>query len=339
MSSGHDGPGGASAAGRDAHGGPGGQERPGRIEAAEVRHPWRWVAVAVIAVLVLMLAHLLVTNENFDWAFTLEAMNQSIVIRGFLVGTLLTTVCAMVIGVLGGVLLAVLRLSDNPVLRGVSWVYTWFFRAVPRYVLLTFVGGLGALFATGFSIGVPFDFLLTQWFGTPELRLLTVDQQRVYALLGGVVGGVLGLGLSEAAYMAEIARAGLLSVDRGQHEAAEALGMTKRLAMRRVVLPQAMRVIVPPTGNEVIAMLKDTSLLVAIPVNAELFFRLGQIKNQTYEVVATNMAAILYYLLATSVLMVGQYFLERRFGRGFGASAKGAGPVAAGVSLGAGGSK
>ncbi|WP_338074783.1 amino acid ABC transporter permease [Kineococcus vitellinus] len=312
-------------------------ERPGRIEAVEVRHPWRWVAVAVIAVLALMLAHLLVTNDQFDWGFTLEVMNQNIVLRGLLVGTLFTTVCAMAIGIVGGVLLAVLRLSDNPVLAGVSWAFTWFFRAVPRYVLLSLTGGLGALFATGLSIGVPFDFLLTQWFGTPQLRLLSIDQQALYALFGGVFGGIVGLGLSEAAYMAEIARAGLLSVDKGQHEAAEALGMTKRLAMRRVVLPQAMRVIVPPTGNEVIAMLKDTSLLVAIPVTTELFYRVSQIKNQTYEVMASNMAAVLYYLLATSLLMVGQYFLERRFGRGYGASPRR--PAAAGVSLGPGGAK
>ncbi|GAA4962033.1 amino acid ABC transporter permease [Kineococcus glutinatus] len=293
-------------------------ERPGPVDAVGVRHPWRWVAIAVIAVLAAMFVHLLVTNDAFDWAFTLEAMNQNLVIRGFLVGTLLTTVAAMLIGVAGGVLLAVLRLSDNPVLAGVSWVFTWFFRAVPRYVLLTFVGALGALFATGLSIGVPFDFLLTQWFGTPELRLLTFDQQWVYGVFGGLAGGIIGLGLSEAAYMAEIARAGILSVDKGQAEAAGALGMTKQQTMRRVVLPQAMRVIVPPTGNEVIAMLKDTSLLVAIPVNIELFFQLGVIRSRTYEVVATNVAAILYYLAATSVLMVGQYFLERRFGRGFG---------------------
>jgi polar amino acid transport system permease protein len=312
--------------------------RPGRIDAVEVRHPWRWVALAVIAVLVLMLVHLLATNENFDWPFTLQVMNQNIVIRGFLVGTLFTTVVAMVIGILGGVLLAVLRLSDNKVLSGVAWAFTWFYRAIPRYVLLSITGGIGALFATGFSIGFPFDFLLTQWFGTPDLRLLTVSQTTLYALFGGVFGGIVGLGLSEAAYMAEIARAGLLSVDQGQHEAAAALGMSKRLSMRRIVLPQAMRVIVPPTGNEVIAMLKDTSLLAAIPVQAELFFRVGQIKNQTYQVMAGNMAAVLYYLIATSILMVGQYFLERRFGRGYGGQPRRR-PAAAGVSLGPGGAK
>ncbi|PRY11706.1 amino acid ABC transporter permease [Kineococcus rhizosphaerae] len=315
------------------------EERPGRIDAVEVRHPWRWVVIAVIAVLVLMLAHLLLTNSNFNWPFTLEVMNQTIVIRGFLVGTLFTTVCAMVIGIVGGVLLAILRLSDNKVLAGVAWTFTWFFRAVPRYVLLSITGGLGALFATGLSVGIPFDFLLAQWFGTPDLRLLTVSQTTLYALFGGVFGGIVGLGVSEAAYMAEISRAGLLSVDRGQHEAAEALGMSRGLAMRRVVLPQAMRVIVPPTGNEVIAMLKDTSLLAAIPVQTELFFRVTNIKNRTFEVMAGNMAAVAYYLIATSVLMVGQYFLEKRFSRGYGGNAPQQRPAAAGVSLGPGGAK
>ncbi|WP_369053717.1 amino acid ABC transporter permease [Kineococcus terrestris] len=312
--------------------------RPGAVDAVEVRHPWRWVALAVIAVLVAMLVHLLVTNPAFDWAFTLEVMNQTAVIRGVLLGTLLMTVLAMVIGVGLGVVLAVMRLSDNPLLSGAAWVYTWFFRSVPRYVLLTFTGSLGALFAGGLSFGVPFDFLLTDALGTPELRFLNLDQATIYRLLGGYAGGVLALGLSEAAYMAEIARAGLLSVDRGQHEAAEALGMTKRQSMRRVVLPQAMRVIVPPTGNELIAMMKDTSLLSALPVTLELFYQVTQISGRTYQVLPALSAAVLYYLVLTSVLMVGQHFLEKRFGRGFGGQAA-ARPAAAGVALGPGGAK
>ncbi|GAB3261172.1 amino acid ABC transporter permease [Kineococcus gypseus] len=315
-----------------------GGERPGRVDAVEVRHPWRWVALAVIAVLVAMLAHLLLTSPAFDWAFTFEVMNQNAVIRGLLLGTLLMTVLAMAIGVAVGVLLAVLRLSDNPLLSGAAWVYTWFFRSVPRYVLLFLTGSLGALFGSGLSLGVPFDFLLTDALGTPELRLLTVEQSTVYAWLGGYAGGVLALGLSEAAYMAEIARAGLLSVDRGQHEAAEALGMTGRQVMRRVVLPQAMRVIVPPTGNELIAMVKDTSLLSALPVTVELFYQVTQISGRTYQVLPALAAAVLYYLVLTSVLMVGQHFLERRFGRGFGAAAP-ARTAAAGVAIGPGAQK
>jgi polar amino acid transport system permease protein len=128
------------------------------------------------------------------------------------------------------------------------------------------------------------------------------------------------LGLSEAAYMAEIARAGILSVDRGQTEAAHALGMSSAKTMRRIVLPQAMRVIVPPTGNETIAMVKDTSLLIAIPVNAELFYQASTIGSRTLRIMPTYVAATAWYLIVCSVLMVGQYWLERRFGRGFGTS-------------------
>ena len=256
-------------------------DRPGVIHAVPVRHPGRWVAIAIIAVLVAMFLHLLIFNPAFNWPFVLEAMNQSPVIEGFIVGTLLVTVLAMIFGVSLGVLLAVMRLSDNPVLRGVSWVYTWFFRAIPRYVLLTIMGALGILFQDGLSLGVPFDWLIIDWLGlSGDWRFLTLDANQIFV---GLIGGVIGLAASEAAYMAEIARAGILSVDQGQMEAAQALGMSRGKAMRRIVLPQAMRVIVPPTGNETIAMLKDTSLLLAIPVGTELFFQLQAIGTRTYQ--------------------------------------------------------
>lgn len=292
------------------------EDRPGRIDARPVRHPWRWVAIAVIAVLALMLANLLLGNEAFNWPFVFQAMYQQPVIQGFWQSTILVTILSMVFGVALGVLLAVMRLSDNPVLRGVSWVYTWFFRAIPRYVLLVIMGGLGVLFLDGLSFGVPFDWVIIDWLGlSGDWRFLTVDANQLF---GGLAGGVIGLAASEAAYMAEIARAGILSVDKGQMEAAQALGMSRGKAMRRVVLPQAMRVIVPPTGNETTAMLKDTSLLVAIPVTTDVFFQLQAIGNRTYQVFPVLVAATLYYLIASSVLMVGQAYLERRFGRGFG---------------------
>ena len=295
-------------------------DRPGLIEARPVRHPWRWVAIAVIAVLALMLANLLVNNEAFNWPFVLQAMNQSPVLEGFWKGTILVTVASMVFGVALGVLLAVMRLSDNPVLRGVSWLYTWFFRAIPRYVLLTIMGALGFLFQQGIALGVPFDWLIIDWLGlSGDWRFVTVDAN---ALFGSLVGGIIGLAASEAAYMAEIARAGINSVDKGQLEAARAVGMSRGLAMRRVVLPQAMRVIVPPTGNETIAMLKDTSLLIALPLSTEMFFQLSQIGARTFQLFPVFVAATLYYLIATSILMIGQAYLEKRFGRGFGTTVK-----------------
>ncbi|TCC60224.1 amino acid ABC transporter permease [Kribbella pittospori] len=304
-------------------------DRPGAIDAVPVRHPWRWVAIAVIAILLGMLIHLLVTNKAFDWRFVFQAMNQQSVINGFIKGTLLVTVLSMIVGVAGGVLLAVMRLSDNPILSGVSWAFTWFFRSVPRYLLLFTMGTLGVLFPQGISFGIPFDYKIIDWLGlSGDWRFLNLDANQIFT---GLVAGVIGLGLSEAAYMAEIARAGIMSVDKGQAEAAEALGMSSGKVMRRVVLPQAMRVIVPPTGNETIAMLKDTSLLLAVPVIGELFYQLQSIGSTYYKTFPIAVAATLYYLAATSVLMVGQYFLERRFGRGFGTQApRAARPAGAG---------
>ena len=291
-------------------------DRPGLIHAKPVRHPGRWVAIAVIAVLALMFLHMLIYNPAFNWPLVFQAMNQSPVIEGFWKGTILVTILAMIFGVALGVVLAVMRLSDNPVLKGVSWIYTWFFRAIPRYVLLTIMGALGVLFTAGLAIGVPFDWKIIDWLGlSGNWRFATFDANAIFV---GLIGGVIGLAASEAAYMAEIARAGILSVDTGQMEAAQALGMSRGKAMRRVVLPQAMRVIVPPTGNETIAMLKDTSLLIAIPVGTELFFQLQAIGARTFQVFPILVAATLYYLIASSVLMVGQAYLERRFGRGFG---------------------
>jgi polar amino acid transport system permease protein len=305
-----------------------GAERPGAIDAVPLRHYGRWVAVAVIAVLLLMLLHLLVTNPAFEWSFVLKAMNQRPVIEGLLKGTILVTVCSMVVGVVGGVVLAVMRLSANPVLSGVAWVFTWFFRSIPRLVLLTTMGVLGLLFRDGLSFGFPFDWVIMDWLGlSSDLRFLTLNANQVFA---GIWGGILGLGLSEAAYMAEIARAGILSVDQGQREAAQALGMSSGKTMRRVVLPQAMRVIVPPTGNETIAMMKDTSLLIGLPLTTEMFFQLQSIGSRTYKTFPVLVAATIYYLILTSIMMVGQYFLERRFGRGF--AGKATGPKATGIT-------
>jgi polar amino acid transport system permease protein len=291
--------------------------RPGRIHAVPVRHPGRWVAIAIILVLAAMFVSMMLTNPAFDWSFIFQAMQQRPVLRGFYIGTLLVTVLAMVVGIVGGVILAVMRLSPNPVLSGVAWLFTWFFRSVPRYVLLTIMGALGILFQKGgLSLGVPFDWKIMELLGlNGNLRFLSLNANELFA---GLFGAVLGLGLSEAAYMAEIARAGILSVDPGQSEAAQAIGMNRGQSMRRVILPQAMRVIVPPTGNETIAMLKDTSLLIAVPVTTELNFQIHAIGSRTFQIIPMAVASILWYLALASLLMVGQYFVERRFSRGVG---------------------
>jgi polar amino acid transport system permease protein len=274
------------------------------------------VALAFIAVLVAMMISSFITNPRWDFSFALQVMNFNPVLNGLVQGTILGTVLAMILGVGLGVLVGIMRLSSNPVLRGVAFVYTWFFRAIPRYVLLVILGtGLGYLYSN-FDIGVPFGQQISSLFGLSTH--LTFFSLNVNQFSSTLLMGVIGLGLSEAAYMAEIARAGILSVDRGQVEAAQALGMSSSKTMRRIVLPQAMRVIVPPTGNETIAMVKDTSLLIAIPVNAELFYQASTIGSRTLKIMPTYVAATAWYLIVCSVLMVGQYWLERRFGRGFG---------------------
>jgi polar amino acid transport system permease protein len=295
--------------------------RPEPIKALPVRHPGRWVASAVLAVLAAMFLHVLVTNDQFQWEYILtEVMFAPPVLEG-LRGTLLIMVASMVIGVGLGIVLAVMRLSTNPILRYVAFVYIWFFRAVPRLVLAVLFGNLGILWAR-IELGLPFDRQIGALFGIDDFnaRVWGVDSRE---LLTGFVAGVLALGLSEAAYMAEIVRAGIQSVDGGQAEAAHALGLPRGRSLRRIVLPQAMRVIVPPTGNETIAMLKDTSLVAYTPVAAELFFQLQAISARTFQVFPVLVAACLWYLILCSLLMIGQHYIERYFSRGYGTRAKG----------------
>lgn len=269
-------------------------ERPGTIEAVPVRRPGRTVAAVLMVAITVLLAYQLVTNKAFNWPFTFEAMTQSVVIQGFIFGTLAATVGSMILGVGLGVALAVMRMSDNPVLRIFASGYVWFFRAIPRLVLLAILGSAGLFFTGGTFLGVDINRLSTTiWMA------------------------ILGLGLSEAAYMAEIARSGIISVDKGQREAAQALGMNPSQTMNRIILPQAMRVIVPPTGNETIAMFKDTSLLIALPLANEMYSQLHQIGTAYYALMPVLMAATLYYLITATILGFGQSYLERHFGRGY----------------------
>jgi polar amino acid transport system permease protein len=299
--------------------------RPEPIKAVPVRHPGRWVMIAVIGVLTAMFVHLLVTNDQFRWKFIFVSyepgkrgvMFTEPVLEG-LRGTLLLTVTSMVIGVVLGVIVAIMRLSDNRILSAVAFVYTWFFRAVPRLVLCVLFGNLNILWErVGF--GLPFDQQIGKLFGIDDLNAQFYSI-KASDLLAGFVAGMLALGLSEAAYMAEIVRAGIQSIDPGQAEAATALGLSRGQVLRRVVLPQAMRVIVPPTGNEVIAMVKDTSLVAFVPVTFELFFQLNAIKARTFVVLPVLVAAVIWYLIICTVLMIAQFFVERHFGRGYGST-------------------
>jgi polar amino acid transport system permease protein len=299
--------------------------RPEAIKAVPVRRPGRWVAIGILAVLVAMFVHLILTNKHFEWSFVFSrrCMFAPPVLEG-LRGTILLTVFSMLIGVTLGIVLAVMRLSPNPILSTVAFGYTWFFRAMPRLVLAVLFGNLGILWER-FGIGVPFDQQLGSLFGIHDLSL-KIYSVRAVDLLSGFLAGMLALALSEAAYMAEIVRAGIQSVDVGQNEAAEALGLTRGQTMRRIVLPQAMRVIVPPTGNETIAMVKDTSLVAFTPVTTELFFQLQAISHRTFDVFPVLVAACLWYLILCTILMIGQFYVERYFSRGYGGRTKSAPP-------------
>jgi polar amino acid transport system permease protein len=273
--------------------------RPRDIVAVPLRHPGRWVAAAVIAVLVAMLVHSLVFNPVWQMSVVGDYLFDSSILRG--VGqTLELTVFAMVIGVLGGILLAVMRLSANPVVSGASWFYIWFFRGTPVLVQLVGWYSIAALYPH-ISFGIPFG---PAFYHGDANTLIT-----------RFTAAVLGLGLNEAAYMAEIVRAGILSVDPGQNEAAHALGMSGGQVMRRIVLPQAMRVIVPPTGNETISMLKTTSL-VSVIAAPELFGTASIISSRNFAVIQLLLVVSLWYLFITSILTVGQYYVERYYARG-----------------------
>jgi len=273
-------------------------------KAVPVRHPVRWVAVAVIAVLVAMLVHSFLTNPNFGWDVVGQYLFSEPVLRG-LRNTLILTVLSMAIGIVGGVLLAVMRLSPNPVLAGAAAVYIWLFRGTPVITQLIFWNFLAALYPR-LGLGIPFG-----------PTFVSVDTNAVISVFAA---SLLGLGLNEAAYMAEIVRGGIQSVDPGQSEAAGALGLSRTQTLRRIVLPQAMRVIVPPTGNETISMLKTTSLVVVIAY-FELTVAVQTIYSRTFQTIPLLIVAALWYLALTSVLSVGQMFIERRFGRGFGGDA------------------
>lgn len=274
---------------------------PQAIDAIPLRHPWRWVAAVVIVILLALFVYGAATNEAYRWQVFGEFLfNERILLGVF--NTLQLTVYSMVLAIVLGVILAVMRLSPNPVFRSVSWVFLWIFRGTPIYVQLTFWGLIPTIYKN-IQLGVPFG---------PSFFHLDLQALSIPFLLA-----TLGLALNEAAYMAEIIRAGISSVPEGQIEASTALGMSWGMAMRRTVLPQAMRVIIPPTGNEVISMLKTTSLVTAVPYTLDLYsIATREIAAREFEPVPLLLVAAAWYLVVTSILMVGQFYLERYFSRG-----------------------
>jgi polar amino acid transport system permease protein len=281
---------------------PDGDRRAEPIKAIRLRHPGRIVFAIILlgalALFVIDASH----REAYGWDnFAKYIFDKRISQAAF--NTLMLTVYSMLIAIVLGITLAVMRLSENPVVKGVAWLYLWIFRGTPVYVQLVFWGLISTIYAT-IDIGIPFT--------APWAVLQTKAVIDVFWL------AVIGLSLNEAAYMAEIVRAGILSVDPGQEEASTALGMSWLQTMRRVIIPQAMRIIIPPTGNEVISMLKTTSLVTAIPYSFDLYGRARDISVVIFDPIPLLLVASAWYLLFTSILMIGQYFLEKRFSRGVG---------------------
>ncbi len=285
------------------------EEHAENIEVVPVRHPGRIVAGVAMLVLFLMFLHTLISRIpdpqtgamiwRFRWNIIGQYLFSSLIFHGLLL-TIELTVAAMAAGIVLGVVIAVMRISHSRLLSAPAAGYTWFFRGTPVYVQILFWFAAGTLYPT-LTLGVPFVHLTVFTF---HLNHLTA-----------VEAGIVALSLNEGAYMAEIARAGLISVDEGQMEAASSIGMKRVQTLRHVVLPQAMRVIIPPTGNEVISMLKTTSLVSTIGVY-ELAGVANNISAQNFENVALLETISIWYLAVTTVLSIGQFYLERHFAKG-----------------------
>jgi polar amino acid transport system permease protein len=275
--------------------------RPEDIKAVPVRRPGRWIAAVLVVLVAASFVRAVATNPRFGWSVVGDYLFDSRILHGVLV-TLELTALSMVIGIVLGILAAVMRLSPNPLISGASWLYIWFFRGTPLLVQLLFWFNIGALFPT-IDLGIPFG---------PSF--IHADAN---SLISGFTAALLGFGLNEGAYMSEIVRAGIIAVDEGQPEAAQSLGMSRVQIMRLIVLPQAMRVIIPPTGNETISMLKNTSLVLVIGSVFDLLFEAQQIYAANYRTIPLLIVASIWYLAMTSVLYVAQYHIEQHFGRGF----------------------
>jgi polar amino acid transport system permease protein len=280
----------------------GGDDALALRDVAQARRPVRIGSLLLWAVVLALFAELtwaIARNQNFEWPVVAEWFAEQSILRGLTV-TLGLTVVAMAIGTALGVLLAVARMSGHVLLRTMAVLYLWFFRGTPLLVQLIFWYNLSTLFPR-ITLAIPFGPELASW--------------KTNDLITPLTAAIAGLALNEAAYMAEIVRGGLLAVDPGQAECARAFGMTRARALRRIILPQAMRAIIPPTGNQLISMIKATSLVSVIAM-ADLLYSAQAVYNRTFQVIPLLMVAVVWYLLITSILNAVQSVIERHYARG-----------------------
>lgn len=262
--------------------------------AAPRRHPVRNAVTVLLSFLILLILYLCAVNPNFGWSVVGQYLFDPSVMHGIGV-TLSLTVVSMLLGIVLELICAVGKLSKLRFFMGLSDLYLWFFRSTPLLVQLLFWYNLSALFPV---LGIP--------------GLFAVDTNDVITPL---TAAVVGLSLNEGAYMAEIIRAGLMSVDPAQRETVEAFGMSKSQILFRVLLPQAMRAIVPPTGNQVISMIKATAMVSIIAMD-DLLYSVQAIYNQNFQIIPLLIVAVLWYLVITSVLTFIQSRIERKFAKG-----------------------
>jgi len=272
------------------------------------KHPWRWVGGALLILFVAAFVRLLVFNENMQWTVVADYFFDSEILWG-LARTLVLTGLAMVIGIVVGMLLAIMRLSDNAVFQAASWSWIWFFRGVPPLVQLIFWYNL-ALLLPRVSIGIPFGPEFVSW----DTNLLITPFS----------AAILGLSFTESAYAAEMIRAGIQAIPSGQIEAAASLGMTRPQALRRIILPQALRILLPPIGNDTISMLKFTSL-VSVLALPDLLYSAQMIYSRTYQTIPLLIVVTLWYLILTTVFTLVEHWIEHSLAIGRRPRLKGAG--------------
>ncbi|NMD59773.1 UNVERIFIED_ORG: amino acid ABC transporter membrane protein (PAAT family) [Nocardia globerula] len=266
---------------------------------ARTWHPFQWVVSAIVLILLAQFIHGLVVNPGWDWPTFAQYFTAKSVLAALWV-TIKLTLWGTILGFGLGVVLALGRLSNNPVLQVIAWTYIWAFRSIPLIVQLLFWFNITYLYQT-LSLGIPFG---------PEFFTFQTS-----GVIGGFTAAVIGLALHQAAYSAEIIRSGIISVDHGQIEAAQSLGIPRRRQFFKIILPQAMRAILPNAANEVIGLFKGTSIVSTMAI-AELFYQVQVIFGRNGRVVPLLMVATLWYIILTTLLSIGQYYVERHYARG-----------------------
>ncbi|MGO4440915.1 amino acid ABC transporter permease [Rhizobium sp. RAF56] len=273
-------------------------DKVARLKVVPQRQYGIWVGTALALLLVALIIRAFAVNPAFSWDTAAKYILHPPILRG-LGTTLLLTVLIMAVAIVVGTVVAIMRVSPSPILRAFASVYVWFFRGVPALIQLIFWFNL-SLLVRQISLTLPY--------------IGTVFSARTNDIMTPFLSAVVALSLCEAGYMAEIIRAGIKSVPSGQAEAASALGMPYRMILKRITLPQAMRFVVPPTGNEAINLLKMTSLVTFIAVD-DLFYSAQSIYARTFETIPLLIVVAFWYLAVVSIMSVGQLFLERHFGR------------------------